>query len=185
MWAWRRPQEREIEMQTVKANVREATGGRLLTATHCMQVVAVVLFSVLFLGAGDDAEARFNTIGHKKLICVCGCNQILLECNHVGCTYSDKMRNELIAAVSRGDSNDLVLHAFVQKYGPTVLAAPTTTGFNLIAWFMPIAVLLAGFAFAGMIVMSWKNKPLLPAEAAASTGQLEEFREQARRETEL
>ena len=173
-------------MQTVKANVREATGGRLLTATHCMQVVAVVLFSVLFLGAGDDAEARFNTIGHKKLICVCGgCNQILLECNHVGCTYSDKMRNELIAAVSRGDSNDLVLQAFVQKYGPTVLAAPTTTGFNLIAWFMPIAVLLAGFAFAGMIVMSWKNKPLLPAEAAASTGQLEEFREQARRETEL
>src|SRR5260370_28197503 len=117
MWVWRRRQEREIEMQTVKANVREATGGRLLTATRWMQVVAVVLFSVFFLGAGDDAEARFNTIGHKKLICVCGgCNQILLECNHVGCTYSDKMRNELIAAGSRGDSNDLGLQAFFHEY---------------------------------------------------------------------
>jgi cytochrome c-type biogenesis protein CcmH len=162
-----------------------ATHRRLLTATRWMQVIAVVLFSVFFLGAGDDFEARFNTLGHKKLICVCGCNQILLECNHVGCTYSDRMRNELIAAVQRGDSDDLVLQAFVQKYGPIVLAAPTTTGFNRIAWIMPFAVLLAGFAFAGMIVQSWKNKPLLSPGTPGPRGQLEEFREQARRETEL
>src|SRR5258708_37806023 len=95
MWVWRRRQEREIEMQTVKANVREATGGRLLTATRWMQVVAVVLFSVFFLGAGGHAEARFNTIGHKKLICVCGgFHQALLGWTHAGWTYSHKMRSD-------------------------------------------------------------------------------------------
>jgi len=109
----------------------------------------------------------------------------LLECNHVGCTYSDRMRNELIAAVQRGDSDDLVLQAFVQKYGPIVLAAPTATGFNRIAWIMPFAVLLAGFAFAGMIVLSWKNKPLLAPGTPAPGGPLEQFREQARRETDI
>ncbi|HZR29466.1 MAG TPA: cytochrome c-type biogenesis protein CcmH, partial [Terriglobales bacterium] len=98
---------------------------------------------------------------------------------------SDRMRNELIAAVQRGDNDDLVLQAFVQKYGPTVLAAPTTTGFNRIAWIMPFAVLLAGFAFAGMIVLSWKNKPLLQPGTVGSSGPLEQFREQARRETEI
>ena len=75
------------------------------------------------MGAGDDA--RFTSLGHK-LMCVCGCNQVLLECNHVGCQYSDRMRSELAANVERGDSDDLVLQAFVQKYGPTVLPRPPT-----------------------------------------------------------
>ena len=59
-------------------------------------------------------------------MCVCGCSQILLECNHVGCTYSDRMRDELMPlALDRGENDDLTLQDFVQKYGPTVLAAPT------------------------------------------------------------
>lgn len=152
---------------------------------HSLQLVAVVLFAVFFMGAGDNLEARFNSLGHKKLICACSCNQILLECNHVGCTYSDNMRNELMAALGRGDSDDLVLQAFVQKYGPTVLAAPTTTGFNRIAWIAPYFVLLVGFAIAGMIVSSWKNRPLSQPEPASAGAPLDEFREKARRETEL
>jgi cytochrome c-type biogenesis protein CcmH len=150
-----------------------------------MQLIAIVLFSVFFLGAGDDAEARFNALGHNKLICVCGCNQLLLECNHVGCTYSDTMRKELLDIVYREKDDKTVLNAFVQKYGPTVLAAPTTSGFNLVAWITPFAVLLAGFACAGMIVMSWKNKPLLQPEAAEGSEPLDKFREQVRRETEI
>src|SRR5262249_43706203 len=155
--------------------------------TRWLQMTAVVLFAMIFMGAGDSLEARFNTLGHKKLICPCSCNQILLECNHVGCTYSDTMRNELMSALGRCDSDDLVLQAVVQKYGPTVLAAPTTSGFNIVAWITPFAVLLAGFGFAAMIVSSWKSRPLLEPEPeiAASRAQLDEFREKARRETEL
>ncbi len=103
----------------------------------------------------------------------------------MGCTYSDGMRNELASAIRRGDSNDLVLQAFVQKYGSIVLAAPTTTGFNLVAWITPYVLLLAGFAFAGMIVRSWKNRPLSQPELTSSSARLDEFREKARRETEL
>src|ERR1700747_669366 len=108
-------------------------------------------------GAGDPAT-RFNELGHR-VMCICSCGQILLECNHVGCPDSDGMRNELMAAVSRGDSDSLVQQAFVQKYGPTVLAAPTTTGFDRTAWIMPFVVLLAGIALVVYIVRSWKNKP--------------------------
>ena len=89
------------------------------------------------MGAGDDP--RFDKLGHK-MMCACGCRQILLECNHVGCSYSDRMRDELQTALTRGDSDDLVLQAFVQKYGPTVLAAPPATGFNLVAWVMPFEI---------------------------------------------
>jgi len=121
-------------------------------------------------------------------MCICGCGQILLECNHVGCPDSDGMRNELMASVSRGDSDSLVQQAFVQKYGPTVLAAPTTSGFDRTAWIMPFVALIAGIFVVVYIVYAWKNRPA-PALAdgiqPARGRELDEFREQARKETDL
>jgi cytochrome c-type biogenesis protein CcmH/NrfF len=150
-----------------------------------MQAGLLLLASTLFLGAGDDA--RFQSLGHK-LMCVCSCSQILLECNHVGCSYSTRMREELAETVDKGGNDDLMLQVFVQKYGPTVIAAPTTTGFNIVAWIMPFAVLLAGLGLVVWVVRTWKNRPapamamgVLPAQGA----DLEKFREQARSETEL
>ncbi|HTC46169.1 MAG TPA: cytochrome c-type biogenesis protein CcmH [Candidatus Aquilonibacter sp.] len=138
------------------------------------------------LGAGDPAT-RFNQIGHQ-MMCICGCNQILLECNHVGCPDSDGMRNELMAAVSRGDSDSLVEQSFVQKYGPTVLAAPTTQGFDRAAYIMPFAVLIFGFGLIVLVIRAWKNRPA-PALAdglhPVRGAELEQFRDQARKETDL
>jgi cytochrome c-type biogenesis protein CcmH len=149
--------------------------------------IAVLCAAVCaLLGAGDPAT-RFTHLGHQ-LMCICSCNQILLECNHVGCPASDGMRNELMASVSRGDSDSLVEQGFVQKYGPTVLAAPTNVGFDRAAWIMPFAALIFGFGFVVLVVRSWKNRPapaiadgLRPVRGA----ELEQFRDQARKETDL
>src|SRR5690242_21847637 len=91
----------------------------------------VIAFTVALLGASDD-KARFDELGHHRIICVCGCNQMLLECNHVGCTYSDKMRQELSAAVQNDTNDDAILQSFVREYGTTVLAAPSARGFDQI-----------------------------------------------------
>jgi cytochrome c-type biogenesis protein CcmH len=150
---------------------------------HC----ALLALAVTALAGAGDPTSRFNGLGHQ-LMCICGCNQILLECNHVGCAYDDGMRNELMSAVNRGDSDSLVEQAFVQKYGPTVLAAPTTSGFDRTAWIMPFVLLLFGFGMVVYIVRLWKNRPapaladgLRPVRGA----ELEQFRDQARKETEL
>ena len=138
-----------------------------------------------FLGAGD--ESRFNDLGHR-LMCVCSCNQILLECNHVGCNYSDRMRRELMTAIQHGDSDDLTLQAMVQNYGPTVIAAPTSTGFNRIAWIMPYFALIVGLTMMIAIVRAWRNRPLKASAASIppiSEAELERFRQQARKDTEL
>lgn len=138
-----------------------------------------------FLGAGN--ESRFRDLGHR-LMCVCGCSQILLECNHVGCAYSDRMRGELMAAVERGESDDLTLQAMVQNYGPTVVAAPTSTGFNRVAWIMPYAALLFGLTMVIVIVLAWRDRPLKPSPAnvpPVSGDELDSFRAQARKDTEL
>jgi cytochrome c-type biogenesis protein CcmH len=151
-----------------------------------LQLGLLCLAVFAFLGAGDEG-ARFSDLGHR-LMCVCGCNQILLECNHVGCQYSDRMRGELMAAVDRGDSDDLTLQSFVQKYGTTVMAAPTTTGFNRVAWVMPYLALVLGLTTVVLIVRAWRNRPLvLPAGAVAPVSglELDRFRDQARKDTEV
>jgi len=151
-----------------------------------LQSTLLCLATFIFLGAGDEA-ARFEQLGHQ-LMCICGCHQILLECNHVGCPDSDGMRNELMAAVSRGESDSLVSQAFVQKYGPTVLAAPTTTGFNRTAWIVPFVALAFGLMTVVFVVRSWRNRPA-PALAdglhPVRGAELAQFRNQARKETEL
>jgi cytochrome c-type biogenesis protein CcmH len=150
------------------------------------QVAVLLLATFVLVGAGDQ-QARFDRLGHK-LMCVCGCNQVLLECNHVGCPRSDGMRQELATYIARGDSDDLVLQAFVQKYGPTVLLAPTHKGFNRVAWIVPYLTLLLGLAAVTLIVRAWRGRPLVPPEGAVApaTGEeLERFRQQARRDTEI
>jgi cytochrome c-type biogenesis protein CcmH/NrfF len=151
-----------------------------------LHVILLALAVFTLLGAGDEA-ARVNDLGHR-MMCVCGCNQILLECNHVGCSYSDRMRAELVAAVDRGDNDDLTLQGFVQKYGTTVMAAPTKVGFNRVAWIMPYLVLILGLAMVTLIVRAWRSRPLvLPigAVAAVHGAELDRFRNQARKDTEI
>ena len=154
---------------------------------HHWAVVLLFASALLLMGAaGDRTGQRFDRLGHN-LMCECGCGQILLECNHVGCSTSEQMRKELTAALDRGDSDDAVLAAFVSKYGPAVLAAPTTTGFNRVAWIMPVVIFFAALTGVVLFIRAWKRRsPAPPSDSAGSTpGELDEFRRRAREETSL
>jgi len=156
------------------------------TPRRSLQCLLLAAAMFAFSGASDPST-RFTTVGHQ-LMCICGCGQILVECNHIGCPSSDGMRNELMSAIERGDSDSLVEQAFVQKYGPTVLAAPTTSGFDRTAWIFPIVAFALGITLIIFLVRAWKNRPA-PALAGGLTvkhgPEIDEFREQARKETEL
>lgn len=120
---------------------------------------------VYVLTARAQETQRAKEIG-QKLLCVCGCNQILTACNHVGCTYSHGMLKQLDDRVARNEPDDLTLQAFVQEYGPTVLAAPTNSGFNRAAWIMPIAVPLIALYLFWEVVRRWRQR----AAAATASG---------------
>ena len=148
------------------------------------QLLLIAVFAIGLMGA--DVDARFNKLGHQ-MMCMCGCNQVLMECNHVGCTYSDRMRNELTASLERGDNDSLILQSFVQKYGNTVLSAPTSSGFNVIAWIMPFAVFALATAIAVWLVRMWKARPVAQMVASPNLGaeEIDALRRKAREETEF
>ena len=153
-------------------------------AAQASVLAAAVCFS---LGA-TDASTRVNTLGHR-MMCTCGCAQMLGECNHVGCPASGPMMEELRAAVGAGSSDDQILASFAAKYGATVLAAPTTQGFDLVGWIAPFAVFLAAMLGTILLVRRWKMDPTAAraatatAEAANLDPAAKALREKIRRET--
>ncbi len=132
---------------------------------------------------GADMHARFDKLGHS-IMCPCSCNELLGECNHVGCPDSDKMRGELTASIQRGDSNDTIFRSFQAEYGPTALAAPMFTGFNRMSWFVPPLVLLLGIGLVFAIVRKWRLRTV-PMPAAPADPGYSAVRDRIRRETEL
>jgi cytochrome c-type biogenesis protein CcmH/NrfF len=138
--------------------------------------------AVCFSMGASDAGSRFNDLGHR-LMCTCGCAQLLGECNHVGCTESGRERNELTAAIASGISDQEVLASFSAKYGATVLAAPTTHGFDLVAWIAPFAVFAAAMLGTILLVRHWSvGRTQTPTQA--SDPETDALRERIRRETD-
>ena len=148
------------------------------------QILLIIVMALFTLGADFD-RARFEKVGHE-LMCTCGCQQVLLECNHVGCQVSDGMRNKVHAGIVSGKSNDAILASFVDEFGPTVLAAPTKTGFNRVAWIMPFVVFVIGITAAIYFVRKWQHRLVAAkAQPAISATHYQELVQQARQETEI
>jgi cytochrome c-type biogenesis protein CcmH/NrfF len=150
-----------------------------------------VCAAVVLLTGADNHTARYEKLG-SKIMCSCGCGQMLLKCNHVGCPNSAKMIKQLNAQVGEaegrgtGSSDEDVLNFFRREWGVTAVVEPSLHGFELLAWILPFAGLGAGFCVLLLVVGKWR---LQPSEMQSANVQLdphiEALRELARRETQL
>jgi cytochrome c-type biogenesis protein CcmH/NrfF len=109
--------------------------------------VLLVIAAAPLLVAADRAE-RIRELS-PKFMCVCGgCNQVLMNCNHVGCPSREAMLKDLGRQIDSGLDNNSIVAFFVEKYGAAVLSAPPASGFNLTAWLMPFVALGIGALLA-------------------------------------
>lgn len=153
-------------------------GGKALKLAQATSLAIAICFT---LGA-TDSGSRFDNLGHR-MVCPCSCAQLLGECNHVGCPDSDRMRGQLASSIRDGRSDKDILSAFAAEYGPTVLAAPTMQGFDLVAWIAPIAVFLAAVFGVILVARHWTATRPLTAAAQQDTPEMAVLREKIRRET--
>jgi cytochrome c-type biogenesis protein CcmF len=142
-------------------------------------LLAIVLLSSLGWAADTD---RFNTLG-GQFMCPCGCRQALggdYGCTMPGCPFADPMREELKQLIVGAKTDTEIRAAYIEKYGATILSAPTSTGFDIAAWVMPFVALAAGLLLVAYSVRRWKSET--PQTAAAESI---EFKYQDRVEEEL
>jgi len=139
---------------------------------------------------------RAKSLG-TKLMCMCGCGQILTQCNHINCPSSGPMLKELDAHVAKGEADDLIVQDFVQEYGEKVLSSPPSTGFNAIAWYIPGVAFAIGLGIVVTLIRLWRQRdiarvatassaPAIPPTSASDLleAQIERAKQQADRETE-
>jgi len=142
---------------------------------------AALAVAVCFSIGATDATARYEKLSHQ-FMCSCGCGQVLGECNHVGCPASPVQLAELKVDMTNGLGDKEIMDSFAAKYGATVLAAPTTSGFNLVAWIAPFAVFLAALLGTILLVRHWSIGRKQLGEPASTPG-MDALRERIRRET--
>ena len=151
--------------------------------------LGLALAVLLSLSGARDSIAAPQTPQHlveSRLMCYCGCSDLTVRiCT---CGTADAIRGEIATWLSGGETPDQVVAAFVARYGEQIRSAPTKTGFDLVAWITPFALLiLAGSALA-MTVRRWgRARPgptVAPASpnAAAATPEERRALERVRRE---
>jgi cytochrome c-type biogenesis protein CcmH len=156
-----------------------------LTTVLCAAGSLPLLVSPL---PAQQPSDRAHQIG-GKFMCMCGCNQVLSQCNHVGCTVSTSMLKEVDRALARGDSEDAITQAFVQEFGTKVYAEPPHSGFSLVAWSMPAVYLAVGLGLVLFVINRWRKRPVYAVSGAANNSgispeMLERARLRAARETQ-
>jgi cytochrome c-type biogenesis protein CcmH len=155
-----------------------------------MLVLSAAFLPLFPLRAGAQETDRAKQVG-GKFMCMCGCSQVLTQCNHVGCTTSAGMLKEVDQAVARGDSEEKITQAFVLEFGTKVYAEPPKSGLSLVAWMLPSIYLVSGTVLVIFVIVRWRKRnvslaaaPGTSAASAVPAELLARSRAQAARDTE-
>lgn len=109
-----------------------------------------------------ESEVAFRRVSNR-LLCQCGCNYMVLSCNHLDCPSATYIRKTIMTSLADGMSEDVIVANFVDQYGVQILPEPPLHGFSLMAWVMPFLALLLGGVGVTYVLWQWK-KPVADAE---------------------
>ena len=133
-----------------------------------------VFFVALFLSVVSAGLANAGAILsdlENQLMCKCDdkCGKVLINCT---CSTADKNRKKFTKMLESGLTVDQIVQQQIEKYGETVLSAPTKNGFNLTAWVIPFGALMIGGVGLRRLLNGWvgKNKPDIELQSKEGEG---------------
>ena len=113
--------------------------------------------------AADDANAVENPSSDvirvgKHLKCKCGCADSVATCQMLGCEYSKPGKQKIAKLQALGMSDDEIIKAFVQEYGPDIYLAPPSA----FGWIVPYASVGVGLVGIWMFLKKYRKPKPLP-----------------------
>jgi cytochrome c-type biogenesis protein CcmH len=70
---------------------------------------------------------------------------------------ADRMRAFIRARIAAGDSKSEIKQKLVDQFGEAVLAAPPKSGFNLLAWLLPLVGIVVAAGVVGVLAWRWSR----------------------------
>ncbi|HSY78957.1 MAG TPA: cytochrome c-type biogenesis protein CcmH [Verrucomicrobiae bacterium] len=129
------------------------------------------------------AETPTNAEVSEGLTCQCGCGLTVANCNMPTCGFSVPMRRDIDRMIGEGNTRAQIIAFYRTQYGEKVLSAPTTEGFNILAWTMPFIALAVGGGLMVVAVGRWHSSSP-PAPADSKQGAQPSFDPELRRKLE-
>ncbi len=106
----------------------------------------------------------------EGLTCQCGCGLTVANCNHPTCPFSVPLRTQIDGMIKAGMSRAGIIMSFRRKFGEKILSAPTTEGFNLLAWTAPFVALFAGAIAILFALGRWRSAAPAQERTGAAAG---------------
>lgn len=113
--------------------------------------LALVAASLATVAHAAAPRASLPTIERQVMCVTCK-----IPLNVAESTQSTREREYIQGLIDNGDDEAQIKRALVGQYGPSVLALPSTHGFDLAAYLVPAAVVLGLLALMLALLPRWR-----------------------------
>ena len=129
-----------------------------------MRLAALSMLAALVLAAPAYAAVSFTDVEDEVMCTVCGTP---LNLAPQDAPFAQRERAYIRRLIAEGQSKEQIKDALAKQYGDEVLALPKNEGFNLAAYLVPIAVILAAAALI-VFAVTRRRRPRRSGSAAAT-----------------
>lgn len=137
-------------------------------------VVLAILHETAAVAPPLTPAARAHAIGERLACPICH-GETVADSPSV---LAQQMRGIIADQIAQGRSDAQITQYFVDRYGQGILLAPPAHGFSLLAWLLPIALLVGGGGGIALAAVRWSRRggadalPALTPEEQAHYGAL-------------
>ena len=129
--------------------------GRLFSIV-ALAAVAMLGTACLTQGTSPTLEERAQEIGRSLMCPVCPGETI----EQSQAELAKQMRAIVREKLASGETRQEVLDFFVDRYNEDVLAAPPKSGFNLVAWGIPVLGIAAAMATLALVLRGMRRNTI-------------------------
>ncbi|MBA31092.1 MAG: hypothetical protein CL748_00975 [Chloroflexi bacterium] len=128
-----------------------------------LKINFIILFTVLFLVLAscikeDDLsnEQKYHKLASEIMCPVCDAQTIEGSNSQV----SIDMKLKLKTLIDEEMNTNEIRAYFIDRYGPDVIASPSSKGFNLLAWIMPVILFILLLSISLYTIRSMKIRSI-------------------------
>ena len=130
-------------------------------------VAAVAALALAAPVLARDAHPTLNELEGEVMCPICH-----TTLDQSSSAAAQRIKAFIVRRIRAGDSKSEIERRLVADFGPAILAQPPKHGFDLLAWLLPIAGILAGAVAIGFAAWRWTRRRE-PEPALVGVGSLD------------
>ena len=121
-----------------------------------LAVTLLALVTICYLPASAGAQERPTLADlEDEIVCPVCTPETLQQSNS---PVAERIRAFIRERIAAGDSKGEIKEKLVAEFGEGVLAAPPRSGFNLLAWILPLAGLALAVVVLTLLARRWRQR---------------------------